>query len=144
MSVFPFKKLNKLFSLVISKTLMGILFSLHKVIAVRSIIANSFSKTSEKVIDLNLLALGLVLGSVSNTPSTLVPLINKSQFNSAALKAAALSVLKKGFPVPPAIITILPLSKCLIALLLIYGSAIFGISIQDSVRVSHPTCLSES
>lgn len=42
---------------------------------------------------------------------------------SAHLKAAAVSVVKKGFPVPAAKITTLPFSRCLTALLRIYGSA---------------------
>ena len=51
-------------------------------------------------------------------PLTFVALIINLQSNSEALKAAAVSVEKKGLPVPAANITILFLSKCLIALLL--------------------------
>ena len=50
---------------------------------------------------------------------------------SEALKAAPVSVVKKGFPVPAAKITTLDFSRCLIALNLIYGSAILSISIAD-------------
>ena len=62
---------------------------------------------------------------------TLVALIISLQSNSDALKVAAVSVEKNGLPVPAAKITILFLSKCLIALLLIYGSAICDIVIAD-------------
>ena len=48
----------------------------------------------------------------------------KLQSNSDALSAAAVSVEKNGFPVPAANITILFFSRCLTALLRIYGSAI--------------------
>ena len=50
---------------------------------------------------------------------------------TAALRAAVVSVVKNGFPHPPPNTTTLPFSRCLIALLLIYGSAICCISIAD-------------
>ena len=46
-----------------------------------------------------------------------------SDFISEALRTAAVSVEKNGFPVPEAKITTLFFSKCLVALFLIYGSA---------------------
>mgnify|MGYP001211611750 CR=1 FL=1 len=58
-------------------------------------------------------------GSLLYIPSTFVALIINLQSNSDALKVAAVSVEKNGLPVPAANITILFLSKCLIALLLI-------------------------
>src|SRR3546814_17114698 len=45
-------------------------------------------------------------------PSTDVPLNSASQPISAARKAAAVSVVKKGLPVPAAKITIRPFSMC--------------------------------
>lgn len=42
---------------------------------------------------------------------------------SAHLSAAAVSVVKKGFPVPAAKMTTLPFSRCRTALLRMYGSA---------------------
>ncbi|KAJ0452188.1 hypothetical protein HanHA300_Chr15g0576101 [Helianthus annuus] len=42
---------------------------------------------------------------------------------SAQRRAAAVSVVKKGFPVPAANMTTLPFSKCLTALRRMYGSA---------------------
>jgi len=54
-------------------------------------------------------------GSESYTPSTLVPLRITSDSISTALRDAAESVVKKGFPVPAPKITILPFSKCLTA-----------------------------
>ena len=64
--------------------------------AVISIIANSFSRTSLNEIEVNFLASLFSKGSESKTPSTFVPFTSKSQSSSAALKAAALSVLKYG------------------------------------------------
>jgi len=52
-------------------------------------------------------------------PSTLVPLRIISDFISDALSTAAVSVEKKGFPVPEPNITTLPFCKCLVALFLI-------------------------
>ena len=96
---------------------IGRLFSLHNVIAVRSITFSSLSITVLYDKSSYLIALLLISGSVSYTPSTFVPLIIISAFISIALKAAAVSVVKYGLPVPPANITILPFSKCLVALL---------------------------
>ena len=59
----------------------------------------------------------------------------KLQSNSDALSAAAVSVEKNGFPVPAANITILFFSRCLTALLRIYGSAIWDIVIADCTLV---------
>ena len=94
------------------------LFSWHKVIAVMSITLKSSCITLLYDNSLYFLASIYFWGSLSYTPSTLVPFSNISEPNSFALKAAAESVVKNGFPVPPAMITILPFSICLIALLL--------------------------
>ena len=51
-------------------------------------------------------------GSLLKIPLTLVAFTINLQSNSEALKAAAVSVEKKGFPVPAANITILFLSRC--------------------------------
>ena len=64
-------------------------------------------------------------------PSTNVDLIKTLQFISDALNAAAVSVVKYGFPVPAAKITTLFFSKCLYALLLIYGSQTADIGKAD-------------
>jgi hypothetical protein len=64
-------------------------------------------------------------------PSTFVPLKIISDFISDALKTAAVSVEKKGLPVPEANITTLFFSKCLVALFLIYGSATLLILMQS-------------
>ena len=53
------------------------------------------------------MALGFINGSLLYIPSTLVALIIRLQSNSDALRDAAVSVEKKGFPVPAAKITIL-------------------------------------
>ena len=69
-------------------------------------------------------ALGSTLGSAEYTPSIVLANSITSASISAALKAAAVSVEKNGWPVPPAKITILPFLKCFAAFLTINGSAI--------------------
>ena len=69
-------------------------------------------------------------------PSTRVPLRITSASISIALKLAAVSVVKKGFPVPAPKITTLPFSKWRTAFLLMKGSAISFISIAVCNRVS--------
>ena len=88
-------------------------------------------KTSLKVSLLYFSASGFISGSSEYIPSTLVPFNITSASISIALREAAESVVKKGFPVPAPKITILPFSKCLTARLLINGSAISFISIDD-------------
>ena len=77
-------------------------------------------------------------GSSSYIPSTLVPFKITSDSISIALSTAAESVVKYGFPVPPPKITTLPFSKCLIAFLLIKGSATSLISIAVWSLVGAP------
>ena len=66
-------------------------------------------------------------GSKLYIPSTLVPFKITSALISIARKTAAESVVKKGFPVPALKITTHFFSRCLTALLFIYGSAIDSI-----------------
>ena len=85
------------FLLFISNTIIGRLFSLQSVTAVRSITLSSFSITSLKVRVSYLVASGSISGSAEYTPSTLVPFIIISALISIARRAAAVSVLKYGF-----------------------------------------------
>src|SRR5680860_1350756 len=62
---------------------------------------------------------------------------------SKALKAAAVSVVKNGFPVPPANMTTRPFSKCLTAFLRMYGSATSCMRIAVCNRVWTPRFSSE-
>ena len=94
---------------------MGRLFSLLKVNAVESMIFRFLSRTVSKEMSSNIVAFMFCSGSESKIPSTLVPLRITSALISIALKTAAESVVKKGFPVPPPKITTLPFSKCLTA-----------------------------
>ena len=55
----------------------------------------------------------------------------KNKHGSEALNEEAVSVVKKGLPVPAPNITTLFFSKCLIAFLLMYGSAIWETLIAD-------------
>ena len=105
-------------------------------IAVRSITLKFLFKTSEYVILLNFFASLYFIGSLSYTPSTFVPFKTISALSSFARNAAAESVVKNGLPVPPLMMTIRPFSRCLIALHLIYGSAIWETLIAERVRVS--------
>src|SRR5690606_31941600 len=110
----------------------GILLSIHREVAVESIIPKPIFNISIYFKESNFLADELIHGSESYTPSTPFLANNITSASiSAALKAAAVSVEKYGLPEPAANITILPFSKCLIALRLIYGSAICLISMAD-------------
>src|SRR3954452_19342835 len=79
-------------------------------------------------------------GSAEYTPSTpeWVPLSSASASISAARSAAAVSVVKKGLPVPAAKITTRPCSRWRIALRRMYGSHSLGISMALCTRVSWP------
>jgi hypothetical protein len=57
---------------------------------------------------------------------------------STARRAAAVSVVKNGLPVPAAKITIRPFSRCRMARRRMYGSATAGMSIADWHRVISP------
>ena len=81
------------------------------------------------VISSYLTAFESTFGSAEYTPSIVLATNITSAFISAALKAAPVSVVKYGFPVPQANITTLPFSRCFAAFLFIYGSAISRISI---------------
>src|SRR5262245_12957794 len=67
-----------------------------------------------------------------------VPLRMASASISAARSAAAVSVVKKGLPVPPARITTRPFSRWRMALRRMYGSATLGISSAVMTRVGWP------
>ena len=88
------KKFSKLFSLFILITEIGNLFSLHNVIAVKSITFNSLSRTSLYDKFSYFTALSFWNGSESYTPSTFVPLIIIFALISMALSTAAVSVVK--------------------------------------------------
>lgn len=63
--------------------------------------------------------------AMKKVPVELILINRKNEIHSlsAQRRAAAVSVVKNGLPVPAANITTLPFSKCLTALLLMYGSA---------------------
>ncbi len=65
-------------------------------------------------------------------------LISTSAPISEARRAAAVSVVKNGLPVPPAKITTRPFSRCRSALRLMYGSAMERISSAVMTRVCTP------
>ncbi len=71
----------------------------------------------------NIFASGLVSGSESYTPSTLVALSTTSALISTARRAAVVSVVKNGLPVPAAKMTTRPFSRCRMARSRMYGSA---------------------
>ena len=85
------------------------------------------------------LASGLVRGSPSRTPSTPCFAIRiASALISSARRAAAVSVVKYGLPVPAAKITTRPFSRWRTARLRMYGSATSWTWIAESTRVSAP------
>lgn len=77
-----------------ANTTNGILFSLQRDIAVKSITFKSLFKISWYVILSYFIAAELILGSSEYTPSIVFPTNIASAFISAALKAAAVSVVK--------------------------------------------------
>ena len=103
----------------ILNTIIGRLFSSLNVKAVISITFKPFAITSLKVIVSNLTASLFSSGSILYIPSTRVPFRMASASISMALKTAAVSVVKYGFPVPAPKITTRPFSKWRIAFLLI-------------------------
>ena len=115
----PETAFNKLSDELISNTIIGKLFSWLRVKAVVSIIFRPFFIASLNVIFSNFTASELISGSQSYIPSTLVPFKIISASISIALRTAAESVVKYGFPVPAAKITIRFFSRCLIAFLFI-------------------------
>lgn len=93
----------------IPNTNNGMLLSLHKDVAVESITFKSLFKMSKYVILSYLMAFGSTFGSAEYTPSIVFATSITSASISAALKAAVVSVVKYGLPVPHENITILPL-----------------------------------
>ena len=77
-------------------------------------------------------------------PSTLVAFMITLARISIARRAAAVSVVKYGLPVPAAKITARPFSRCRIARRRMNGSATARISIADITRVTTPFCSSAS
>lgn len=124
----------------IPNTIKGILLSLHNDVAVESITFKSLFNISKYVISLYSTASGSNFGSAEYTPSVVFASNITSESVSAALNAAAVSVEKYGLPVPHAKITTLPFSKCFVAFLFIYGSAISLISIAVCNLVYIPSC----
>ena len=90
--------------------MIGILFSLQSANAVWSIILKLSARALSKVRVSYFVAVGSFSGSAVYTPSTLVPLRSASASISHALRAEAESVVKKGLPVPPAMIATPPFS----------------------------------
>src|SRR5574344_2110904 len=93
-SVFPFRRELRLPGLFISKTIIGILFALHRAKAVWSIIRRFFIRASSKVTVLYFFAFLSFSGSAVYTPSTLVPFSKALASISQALRAEAESVVK--------------------------------------------------
>lgn len=105
----PNTTFNILFGSSIPNTINGILLSIHKDVAVESIIPSPKLSISIYLNVSNLLALLFIFGSESYTPSTpFFPNNITSASISAALKAAVVSVEKYGLPVPAPNITTLP------------------------------------
>ena len=77
-------------------------------------------------------------------PSTFVAFMITSALISSARKAAAVSVVKYGLPVPAPKITARPFSRCRIARRRMNGSATARISMADSTRVTTFCCSSAS
>ena len=77
-------------------------------------------------------------------PSTFVALMIASAPISTARSAPAVSVVKKGLPVPAAKMTIRPFSRCRMARRRMYGSATARISMAESTRVCRPAFSSAS
>ena len=84
---------------------------MHREIEAESITFKFLLSTSRKVNRSNILASLFFIGSLSKTPSTFVAFKITSALISMARRAAAVSVEKKGFPVPAARITMRPFSK---------------------------------
>src|SRR4029079_19249346 len=90
-------------------------------------------------------ASGFSRGSESSTPSTpFLPIRMPCAPISSARRAAALSVVKNGLPVPSAKITTRPFSRWRIARRRMYGSATSRMSAAESTRVSTPRFSSAS
>jgi hypothetical protein len=99
---------------------------------------------SSKLIVRYRVALGSFMGSALYTPSTLVALSTTSAPISAPRRAAAVSVVKNGLPVPAAKITTLPSSRYCSALGRMYGSTTWSMRSADIVRAVTPAARSAS
>uniref|UniRef100_A0A0A8YCR7 Uncharacterized protein n=1 Tax=Arundo donax TaxID=35708 RepID=A0A0A8YCR7_ARUDO len=92
-------------------------------------------------------ALLVLLGGQPYSSSPTIPLRTTSALISEALKAAAVSVVKSGFPIPtpiPPKITTLPFSRWRMARRLMYGSATSCIINAVWTRVSTPIFSSDA
>ena len=107
----PFTALTIFSGSAIPNTTNGILLSLHNAVAVESITFKSLFNTSWYVISSYFTAVGSSFGSAEYTPSIAFPSNIASASISAALKAAPVSVVKNGFPVPHANITTLAIKQ---------------------------------
>src|SRR5919202_1495954 len=106
------------------KTYSGMPLSMHRVSAVRSMTRRRRSSASMCVIESISCASGSSRGSAVSTPSTPFFAIRiASAWISLARRAAAVSVVKNGLPVPAAKITTRPFSRWRIARRRMYGSA---------------------
>src|SRR5207249_988481 len=95
-----------------SNTMMGIPRSSARAAAVASMMPSRFSRRSRYVSSSYFFAPRTTCGSASYTPSTrFLPMRIASASISAARSAAAVSLVKKGFPVPAAKITTEPFSS---------------------------------
>ena len=101
----------------IAKTKSGIWLSRHNDVAVESITFKSLFNISIYEISSYFTADLSNFGSAEYTPSIVFASNITSESVSTALKAAAVSVEKNGWPVPHANITTLPFSKCFDAFL---------------------------
>ena len=99
----------------ILKTAIGTWCSRHIAKAATSMMASCFWMTSSKERFWNLTASSNLFGSLSYMPSTLVALRIASASISIARRAAAVSVVQNGLPVPAVKMTTLPFSRWRIA-----------------------------
>ena len=102
------------------------------------------SSTLVKVRVSYFLASGYLWGSLSYTPSTMVALNITSALTSTARRAVAVSVEKKGLPVPPPNTAIFPSSMARRASLRVKGCATWGMVMEVNTSVGTPSCSSLS
>ena len=95
--------------------MIGMALSRISVIAEASMTLRSLRQHLEIAQPLVALGVGVPLGVGGVDAVDLVPLSSASQPISAARRAAAVSVVKNGLPVPAAKITTRPFSRCRIA-----------------------------
>src|SRR5690242_15646009 len=127
------------------KTYSGTRLSMHSDSAVVSMTFRPRSIASRWVSSGIRRASGFSRGSESSTPSTpFLPIRMPCAPISSARRAAAVSVVKNGLPVPAAKITTRPFSRWRIARRRMYGSATWDTLIADCTRVCTPSCSSAS